>query len=732
MNMFFGGKEYHEVTATIIVKDIRLNLLPASGANGGAPAPAPKIDEEGIIPATAAAKSNASNSYTHYSVALERQGKWDCVRKTRWINTEYEARDPHKVRFEAPMHQRQISMAGNEEVDETAVLTQSHLVWSLLNTMTFDVNLKTDQEIKTNATKIDEIVGAVTNGGFWATVGLPENTSVKSKTAHPLTAAVHCFNIHQAQDEYQASLRDAPLPTPSNPKKAFYGARETVVPCKDLKIDLASCVNSPIRESKHKVPVHLPGLSAPSGGSSSPVGFNSPSKYTLNQPQNAFLEITLCCVGVSKKGEAENSQSRDRPQEPDSPEKLRAPRESVALDKDSQNDAKAAIEAASTSSLPNTHLLPGIDISKLDKGNANDRYLFKHLPYLVSKNFRPHYHEYAIVLDAISLDVTLSTASDIQRFGFGFFVDVTNGTPSTKMEYLCGALRAPEDSETVAKRVREANAASSAFSVAGGINTVFLANGSCQGRSVCDFSTIPITTDSPSEKEASWVICSCDSESYSNVAIGNRTMCTSRFKTDNDGRCRSTQKAQLSFGIIRVDKSNEWSTEVAWTQPVDLAEEIINVENFPDDGISFASKFAYGEKVTFRLRRRCFDQPELHLSPVLDPTAAFADINPDTNKASDSATERKSDPVMKATPAPPEGKSKANSIAPPKDDPFAEADSEHVHIPTSKFVTPAEAPPPPVRETVDKEEEDYIRATAAADQDDVYEDHKPQYSPKNE
>ena len=384
--------------------------------------------------------------------------------------------------------------------------------------------------------------------------------------------------------------------------------------------------------------------------------------------------------------------------------------------------------------LPNTHLIGGIDWSRVDPCDPATRYFLRSLPHLSATRFRPAYKEYAIVLDAVYLDVTGSTCTpaEARRFGFGFSVNSATGSGvaavgggsgsnisssgNVSMDYICNALRAPEDAATVAARVKSANGSSAAFAVSGlyynhaiinanSNNTAVSTNSNSNsvvargggrggagsanvsnsnnnaaaaaaasengtspskslfpiadttatasltlsssddssgspnanpntnasavpaalaGRRVCDFSTTPIAADSAAEREAAWVICCSDSERYSSVLVGShRTTATSRFRPTREGPAKVSQKAQLSFGIIRVDEQNAWTTESAFTQPIDLAAEVINVENYPDEGVLFSAVFSRGERICFRLRRRCFADPQLHMSPLLNPRPFF-------------------------------------------------------------------------------------------------------------
>ncbi|EAO00266.1 hypothetical protein C3747_14g69 [Trypanosoma cruzi] len=97
--------------------------------------------------------------------------------------------------------------------------------------------------------------------------------------------------------------------------------------------------------------------------------------------------------------------------------------------------------------------------------------------------------------------------------------------------------------------------------------------------------------------------------------IGNRPVLVSRFKTGVDGLCKSSYKSRLVMGLIRRYNTGEVEVERC-SHPVDLAS-ILNQEEYSDK--IGAMIFSRGEYMSFRLRRRCFAEPERYRTELLMP-----------------------------------------------------------------------------------------------------------------
>ncbi|KEG14736.1 hypothetical protein DQ04_00321050 [Trypanosoma grayi] len=97
--------------------------------------------------------------------------------------------------------------------------------------------------------------------------------------------------------------------------------------------------------------------------------------------------------------------------------------------------------------------------------------------------------------------------------------------------------------------------------------------------------------------------------------IGNRVVLVSRFKTSHDGLCKPSYKCQLVMALLRRYNTGEVEEERC-EYPVDLAS-ILNQEFYPDKVRHMV--FSQGEYMSFRLRRRCFAEPERYRSELLMP-----------------------------------------------------------------------------------------------------------------
>lgn len=205
-----------------------------------------------------------------------------------------------------------------------------------------------------------------------------------------------------------------------------------------------------------------------------------------------------------------------------------------------------------------------------------------------------NFHDYVILLDQFFLDATTATRRDLE-YGFGFFTDVSNGIDRKKLTHYTREF----------KKAQLMPDGTSMF---------------------VDF-TGHVTHDetgAAARNPVDVAIVSSESTSYSNVLVGRRTISTSRFKTDEcEQLCKSSMKCTLVLAFLwrAPDASiQEAIMEALPSQKIDLAKEILNVEDFPDDGVVRCVASSYGERLYFRLRRRCFEGPRFYGTPLLEVT----------------------------------------------------------------------------------------------------------------
>lgn len=113
----------------------------------------------------------------------------------------------------------------------------------------------------------------------------------------------------------------------------------------------------------------------------------------------------------------------------------------------------------------------------------------------------------------------------------------------------------------------------------------------------------------------SFCIVSSECKTLNKKRIGNRAIMVSRFKTADDGVCKSSYKCQLHFGLLRCYNNGEIEIDRC-TRPIDISQ-IINQEHYFDKTSTIV--FSHGECMNFRLRRRCFVRPEHHSCELLMP-----------------------------------------------------------------------------------------------------------------
>lgn len=296
-----------------------------------------------------------------------------------------------------------------------------------------------------------------------------------------------------------------------------------------------------------------------------------------------------------------------------------------------------------------------------------------------NRHYTNTFHDYCIVLDSISLNVSMITSSNIpgvnntSSYGLGFFADITSGSPANYPPFMCPALLEPDASGNICFALPEGQKPRDVTST-----TQSSTGGAMTAESI----------------DKSWCIFSCRSSCYSNLAVGRREIVTSRFKTVTDdtavspipggtiqsklipsaaaakpsatksqiiraptipkhspefgsptcigqhenGLCKSSQKAKLVFCLVRVSKDDAGvarpCSEAANFQALDLAAEVLNVENYPHDGVVYKIRFNYGETLQFRLRRRCFRAPLVHLSALLQAPLSSHLATPQSKKSS--------------------------------------------------------------------------------------------------
>eukprot|EP00164_Ancoracysta_twista_P024556 GFYU01046617.1.p1 GENE.GFYU01046617.1~~GFYU01046617.1.p1 ORF type:complete len:356 (+),score=-1.34 GFYU01046617.1:72-1070(+) len=163
------------------------------------------------------------------------------------------------------------------------------------------------------------------------------------------------------------------------------------------------------------------------------------------------------------------------------------------------------------------------------------------------------YHDYCIVLDSIILNTSMVSTTTtsvpshaggggglgrVCSYGMGFFADTTSGTPANHPSFVCPKLLEPDSQGLMC------------FAPAEGSSIVSFHDEAKRSSSPSPNTPTDEPLKSPSSTVAadddvnnhkSWVIFSCRSASYSNMAVGRREIVTSRFKTvgDADDDCIS-------------------------------------------------------------------------------------------------------------------------------------------------------------------------------------------------
>lgn len=194
-----------------------------------------------------------------------------------------------------------------------------------------------------------------------------------------------------------------------------------------------------------------------------------------------------------------------------------------------------------------------------------------------------NYHDMCVVADCFTLNVASGKGKRLGEvaYGLGVFSDLSDGVSPANLQ-IKSDLRKNESGDTIH------------FSDVSAIHEIVI--GSCESSKFLEL----------------------------NGAHGNaRSISMSRFKTDPvNGLCKSSLKSTMAFCLIvrgcEADESTQ--TYMVSSDRVDLAREVLNIENYPVEGRVFSARFDYGEVLHVRLRK-CSINGEAHYNtPLLNAT----------------------------------------------------------------------------------------------------------------
>lgn len=232
-------------------------------------------------------------------------------------------------------------------------------------------------------------------------------------------------------------------------------------------------------------------------------------------------------------------------------------------------------------------------------------------PLRILRNF----HDTCILLDQFVLDATASGAKPGRgclEYGFGFFPDITGGVDKKKLSHYTREFRKPtlaEDGESL---------------------IINFTSAPVGGDDVARRSPSPGRTEPTSPKNpVDSVIISSECTAFNEGMVGKRVVATGRFKTDDcGGLCKTSLKSTLALALLWRDPElplQDTTMDVSQDR-IDLSKDVMNQEDFPTDGVIRSVVFSYGERLYFRIRKRCFEAPRHYGTPLLTPPASSSPI----------------------------------------------------------------------------------------------------------
>jgi hypothetical protein len=232
-------------------------------------------------------------------------------------------------------------------------------------------------------------------------------------------------------------------------------------------------------------------------------------------------------------------------------------------------------------------------------------------PTRILRNF----HDTCVLLDQFVLDATASGGKPGRgslEYGFGFFPDTTLGVDKKRLTHYTRDFRRPvlaEDGESLI------------LNFAHPIDAEKVTRRSpSPGRSQSPQREEPVSPKDPNDS----IIISSDCTAFNEGMIGKRMVGTARFKTDEvGGLCKTSLKSTLALALLWRDPQQplQDTTMDVSQDRIDLAKDVMNQEDFPADGVIRSVAFSYGERLYFRIRKRCFEAPRHYGTPLLSPPA---------------------------------------------------------------------------------------------------------------
>jgi hypothetical protein len=189
-----------------------------------------------------------------------------------------------------------------------------------------------------------------------------------------------------------------------------------------------------------------------------------------------------------------------------------------------------------------------------------------------------NFHDTCVLLDQFVLDVTSSGRASLE-YGFGLFPDTSSGTDKKRLSHYTREFRRPvvaEDGESLLINFSDSHHHQ-------------LQKLQQQGDYLDKELSVPTREEPIGPKNpVDVVIVSSDCTAFSDNMVGRRAMATGRFKTDDfGGLCKSSLKCSMALVLLWRDPDQplqETTMDVSMER-VDLARDVMNQEDFPEDGV---------------------------------------------------------------------------------------------------------------------------------------------------
>lgn len=228
-----------------------------------------------------------------------------------------------------------------------------------------------------------------------------------------------------------------------------------------------------------------------------------------------------------------------------------------------------------------------------------------------------NYHDTCVLLDQFVLNIATSARGSLE-YGFGLFQDTSNGTDKKRLAHYTREFRRPvvaEDGESILINFSDPQHHRLREELAGEM-----------GRQ-SPLREEPVGPKNPVDV----VIVSSECTAFNESMIGKRAVATGRFKTDEFcGLCKTSLKSTLALALLWRDPEQplqDVMMDVSQAR-VDLARDVMNQEDFPVDGVIRCVQFSYGERLYFRMRKRCFEAPRHYGIPLVSPPSAQGVVAP--------------------------------------------------------------------------------------------------------